>query len=86
MGTQRLVHSRLALGTALREARKTLGLTQHEVARRTGLAQPTISNFERGLGAYALPDLLPLLATLELELILQPRISTRPDAPWAERG
>lgn len=33
----------------LREARRRAGITQRDLARRTGVAQPTIARIERGL-------------------------------------
>jgi transcriptional regulator with XRE-family HTH domain len=39
------------LGVALREAREAAGVTQAEVAARTGISQPMVSRLERGLGA-----------------------------------
>jgi transcriptional regulator with XRE-family HTH domain len=39
------------LGVALREARTSAGLTQGEVAARSGMSQAAISALERGLGA-----------------------------------
>jgi transcriptional regulator with XRE-family HTH domain len=41
------------LGTALREARWQSGFSQAEVAKRSGVSQPRISNLERGHGAGA---------------------------------
>ena len=38
----------LATGSALRKARRRAGLTQRELAVRTGIAQPTIARIESG--------------------------------------
>ena len=41
------------LGVALRDARETAAIPQAEVAARSGVSQPRISELERGLGAGA---------------------------------
>lgn len=38
----------MGAGTLLREARRAAGLSQRELARRTGVPQPTLSRIERG--------------------------------------
>jgi transcriptional regulator with XRE-family HTH domain len=52
----------------LRERRECLGLSMNEVARRTGLAQQTISFVERSLRMPTLDTLLRIAAALEVEL------------------
>lgn len=44
----------------VREIRSRTGLTQHELAERSGVSQPNISSYER---ARSLPD-IPTLTTL----------------------
>lgn len=68
-----VVQSAKALGRALRDARRDGGLTQQQLATLTGIAQPTISNIERGVSSASLDTLLRILAALRLELVLQPR-------------
>ncbi|MDE2462669.1 MAG: helix-turn-helix transcriptional regulator [Alphaproteobacteria bacterium] len=57
------------LGLAVAARRRKLGLTQTEVARKAGIAQESLSRFERGrttdLGAR---KLLAVLAVLGMEL------------------
>lgn len=69
---ERVIHSAFDLGRALRDRRRERGLSQAQLADRSGVAQPTISNVERGLRG-ALDTILRLCAELELELVVQPR-------------
>ena len=78
------VLSPLALGRALREARRSKGLTQVQVAELAGVGQPTVSNVERGMISVSLDTLIRILAALGLELALQERASTTSGAPWLE--
>jgi HTH-type transcriptional regulator/antitoxin HipB len=68
-----VVQSSATLGRALRDRRRARGLTQSAAAEQAGIGQPTLSNIERGVTHPSLETLLPLLAVLELELVLQPR-------------
>ncbi len=52
----------------LRERRESLGLSMNEVARRTGLAQQTVSFVERGMRMPTLDTLLRITGALDLEL------------------
>ena len=63
----------MALGRAVRDARRRQGLTQRNVAEKAGIGQPTVSNVERGTQGVTLDTLLRILSTLRLELILQDR-------------
>jgi len=38
----------LAIGAAIRDARRAAGMTQQQLAAATGLPQPNISAYERG--------------------------------------
>lgn len=55
-------------------ARRRAGLSQRELARRTGTAQPTISRIERGLMSPTVATLEPLIKAcgMELEMIERP--------------
>jgi len=77
---ERLILSSAALGRALRDARREQGLTQVELAERAGIAQPTISNAERGAGIH-LDTLFSMLAVLGLELLVRPR-PEQLGTPW----
>jgi len=52
----------------LRERRERLGLSMNEVARRTGLAQQTVSFVERGMRMPTLDTLLRITGALDLDL------------------
>jgi transcriptional regulator with XRE-family HTH domain len=54
------------LGKNLRVARKKLGLTQEEVAQRSGLEQGEVSRVERGLRDPHVSTLEKLAAAVEL--------------------
>jgi HTH-type transcriptional regulator/antitoxin HipB len=77
-----LVQSPSALGRALRDARRRNRLSQSQLAEIAGVAQPTISNIERGRGGTSLGTLLLILAALKLELVLQERKSRGSVAAW----
>ena len=52
----------------VRTARRRSGLTQRELARRSGIAQPTISRIERGLMSPTLDTLGPLIEAAGMEM------------------
>jgi len=59
----------LELGKAVAERRRSLGLTQGELATRSGVAQETLSRFERGkMPEFGSRKLLAVLAVLGMEL------------------
>jgi transcriptional regulator with XRE-family HTH domain len=66
----------------IREARQRAGLTQVELAKRAGLAQPAIARWERGRTAVSLDDVLRLVRLCGLELELQ--IVERDDSDMAQ--
>ena len=59
----------------IRARRLALGLSQIEVARRSGIQQRQVSLFERG-GEVTLSTLLKLAQALDLELLPVPREDT----------
>tara|TARA_B100000678_G_C18211734_1_gene503654 strand:- start:1720 stop:1989 length:270 start_codon:yes stop_codon:yes gene_type:complete len=61
------------LGHAIREARKAAGLSQGELAARSGLWQETISKVENGHAGTKLETVFELLAALDLELVARAR-------------
>lgn len=77
-----LVQSPVALGRAIRDARRRKGLTQRQVADLAGIGQPTVSNAERGVTHVSLSTLVRILATLGLEMTLQERGVADPLDPW----
>jgi HTH-type transcriptional regulator/antitoxin HipB len=79
-----LVQSPLALGRALRDARRRKRLTQQQLADLAGVTQPTVSNVERGVSRVSLTTLLRILAALKLELIVQSRESESLTTAWQD--
>lgn len=62
------------LGQALRAERKKKGLTQKSVGTSVGIEQHTISKIENGNPGAELGTLFRVLAALDLELVVLPRI------------
>jgi HTH-type transcriptional regulator/antitoxin HipB len=77
-----IVSSARTLGRALRDARRRQKLSQQALAERSGVAQPTISNLERGTTHASLDTILRVTAALGLELLVQPRRGLAPATPW----
>ena len=63
---------KLKIHETIRGRRLTLGLSQAEAARRSGIQQRQVSLFERG-GDVTLSTLLKLAQALDVELIPVPR-------------
>ncbi|MED7927475.1 helix-turn-helix transcriptional regulator [Nonomuraea sp. LP-02] len=59
---------RFELGEAVRLRREELGLTQVELAERTGLKQPAVARFEAGGTMPTIPLLERLAEALEMRL------------------
>ena len=79
-----LVQSPLALGRALRDARRRKRLTQQQLADLAGVTQATVSNVERGVSRVSLTTLLRILAALKLELTVQSRESESLATAWQD--
>ena len=69
----RRIVSMESLGAAMREERKTKGLTQAAAGKPVGIDQTTVSKVEQGSPGTRLDTLFRLLAALDLELVLQHR-------------
>jgi transcriptional regulator with XRE-family HTH domain len=57
-----------AVGSRLRELRKSRGLTQAELARQIGIQQSDLSRMEKGEYRVSLDTLFKILAVFDLEL------------------
>jgi HTH-type transcriptional regulator/antitoxin HipB len=68
------------MGQILKTARKNNQLSQTELASRVGLSQSRISAFEQQPENISLGQLLSVLNALGLELTVQARQSTAPQA------
>jgi HTH-type transcriptional regulator/antitoxin HipB len=84
MAMRTLVQSPLALGRALRDARRRRRLTQQQLAELAGVTQATVSNVERGVSRVSLTTLLRILAALKLELTVQSRESESLATAWQD--
>jgi HTH-type transcriptional regulator/antitoxin HipB len=69
---QAIVRTPLQLGNSIRQRRRELGLTQEQLAAKTGVRQRTISDIERSATAR-IDTVLRALAALDLELVVRPR-------------
>lgn len=68
-----ILRDRYAFANQILEARKKKGWTQKELAERTGIEQPMISRYERGLGNPTLETMSVLSRSLGgqgVELVL----------------
>ena len=81
---QSIVNSPLTLARALQDARRRRGFTQQQLARRAGIGQPTLSNFERGHTRVSLDTLMRILAALDLDLLVCDRATTDPGDAWED--
>lgn len=62
------------IGNLIRRARKQKDLSQSQLGEQTGLRQETISLIETGHPAAKLETILAILAALDLELRIRPRL------------
>ena len=70
-----------AVGVALRRRRELLGMTQADLARRAGISQSAISNYEAGRRDVPLTMALVLCNRLRLSvarLVAQAKMEARP--------
>lgn len=79
-------NSARSIGRIIRDARRAAGLTQAQLGSRTGMAQATISNIERGASQAAVDSILRLFAALQLEFVVRERSDRQPAAPWDTPG
>ena len=68
-----LARSAKQIGEIIRRRRKQEGLSQTELANRTGLRQATVSQIESGNTATKIETLLDVLAALDLEFRITER-------------
>lgn len=61
------------LTPVLQAARKTVGLTQAELAKRLDLSQSRMSDMEMNPGSIRMGQLLVMFSALNLELVVQPK-------------
>jgi transcriptional regulator with XRE-family HTH domain len=69
----------LSIGARIAEGRRSLKLTQLELSRRAGVSRATLDALENGrMGELGFSKITRLLATVGLELAVQPARSHRP--------
>ena len=68
-----LARSSQHVGQLIRKRRRTLKLTQAELAKKVGSYQKTISKLESGEPGIKLQTLFDVLAALDLEIVMQRR-------------
>ncbi|MCY3876782.1 MAG: helix-turn-helix domain-containing protein [Rhodobacteraceae bacterium] len=77
---KQLARSPREIGHAIRLARKDQGLTQKELASKSGVWQETISKIETGSSGAKLETIFNLLAALDLEITIDIRSKGSADA------
>jgi HTH-type transcriptional regulator/antitoxin HipB len=70
---QQLVRMPIQLGSIIQSERLRQGMTQSELASRTGTQQKTISAIENGREGTKLDTLLSVIASLGLDMQIVPR-------------
>ncbi|HXG77242.1 MAG TPA: helix-turn-helix transcriptional regulator [Gaiellaceae bacterium] len=70
----------------IREARLRAGLTQHELAKRTGRERSVIARWERGAVAPSIETLVDLVRACGFDLPLELLPYDRPDEEQLERN
>ena|ERR1700681_4831092 len=70
----------IMVGSAVRAARRRAGVTQVELAERTGTSQPSIARLERGLVSPTVITLDRIARALGTDLVIdfEPQLATRP--------
>jgi len=63
--------------------RKTVGATQADLATRLGITQQSYSAAERNAANMSVSKLLSVLQALDVELVLQPKVTNAQPAPSA---
>ena len=63
----------MEIHTQLRDARRTLGLSQADLAKRLRMTQAQVSDIEKGKVTPRLTSAIELARALDMELILVPR-------------
>jgi len=67
------------VGEAVRRRRRSLGMTQKDLAGKTNLRQATISDVEAGEPGTQLRTLFDVLTALDMEVVARPRTKASTD-------
>lgn len=81
-----IVRDPTALGAAIRDRRRRLGLDQGELARKVGVSRQWIVAVEQGKPRAAMSLVLRALAALGLALTIEPRSAPLPDRQGGPDG
>ena len=68
-----MIRSNKDLGSAIRFARKSMGLRQADVAQKASVRQALVSDLENGATTARLDTVMQVLAALDLDLSIIPR-------------
>ena len=71
--TDQIARNPKQAGDALRRRRRALGMTQTDIAGKTGLRPATISGVEAGEPGTQLRTLFDILTALDMEVVFRPR-------------
>lgn len=78
-----IINSPDTLGSAIRTARLSAGLTQTELGQKIGMDQATISNVERGNVGTRLDTMFLILSVLDLKFeLVNKKISSKTQGEW----
>ena len=77
--TEQIARTPKQIGAAIRRCRRTLGMNQKDVGKKTRLRQATISGLEAGEPGTQLRTLFGVLTALNLELVIRPRTKASTD-------
>ena len=77
--TEQIARTPKQIGAAVRRCRRTLGMNQQDVGKKTQLRQATISRLEAGEAGSQLRTLFGVLTALNLELVVRPRTKASTD-------
>jgi HTH-type transcriptional regulator / antitoxin HipB len=67
------------LGNTIRRVRRLKGLSQADLAKKSGLTQTTISNLERAKSSAEIETLILIFAALNLDMVISPRPKPKAD-------
>ena len=80
---EQVIQAPSQLGVLLRGARRKRGMSQQELALKAGgTSQNRLSELELQPGRFTVERLLLILAALDLELVVRPRVTSTKSAEW----
>jgi HTH-type transcriptional regulator/antitoxin HipB len=77
--TDQIARTPKQTGEAVRRRRRALGISQNDLAGKTGLRQATISGVEAGDAGTQLRTLFDVLTALDMEVVVRPRTKASTD-------